>query len=48
MTQHQIDSIAASIVADERYIIEEAVAEVLSEPAKPDYSMLALMTLTGD
>lgn len=36
MTQAQVNRIAAQVVADERYLVEEAVDEVLREPARPE------------
>lgn len=43
MTQQQIDAIATEIVRDDQYLVDEAVAMVLSEPARPDYSLAAVM-----
>ena len=43
MTQQQIDAIAAEIVRDEQYLVEEAVAMVQSEPARTDYGWAGIM-----
>lgn len=43
MTKQQIDAIAAEIYRDDLYLVEEAVALVQSEPARPDYSLAGLM-----
>jgi hypothetical protein len=39
MTQHDANKAADAAYRDEQHMVDEAVAEVLREPARPDYSM---------